>query len=158
SLVTAAAPASDWHRLGWMIVDPTDAFDGVVRTQALTPPDRRASHDGIARVQIRKVVTALDSDTSGHERSQMAAGVKSPLHDRQATGPDSSIGRSVVRWAIHLLRRRRYRSNTVRTWLSRISRALHIADPILSLEDLRDPPRLTAFIEAAMAYSAAIES
>jgi len=157
-LVTAAAPAADWHRLGWMIADPADASDSGVRKQMQTPPDRCTSYDRVARVQIRRVITALNSDTSGHERSQMAARLERLLHDRQATGPDSAIGRSVVRWAIYLLRRRRYRSNTVRTWLSRISRALHIADPILSLEDLRDPPRLTAFIEAAKASSAAIES
>ena len=157
-LVTAAAPASDWHRLGWMIADPANASDGGRRTQALTPLDRRTSYDRVARAQIGRVVTALNSDTSGHERSQMAARLERLLKDPQATGPDSAIGRSVVRWAIYLLRRRRYRPNTVRTWLSRISRALHAVDPISSLEDLRDPPRLTAFIEAAIASSAAIES
>jgi integrase len=157
-LVTAAAPASDWHRLGWMISDPADASDGGVRKQALTPPDRRTSYDRVAGVQIRRVVTVLNSDTSAHERSQMAARLERLLKDPQATGPDSAIARSVVRWAIHLLRRRRYRPNTVRTWLSRISRALHTVDPIPSLEDLRDPARLTAFIEAAIASSAAIES
>jgi len=157
-LVAAAAPASDWHRFGWMIADPANASDGAVRMQALTPADRRTSYDRVARVQIRRVVTALNSDTSVHERSQMAAVLERLLKDRQATGPDSAIGRSVVRWAIYLLRRRRYRPNTVRTWLSRISRALHTFDPIPSLEDLRDPPRLTAFIEAAFASSAAIES
>src|SRR5262249_16134310 len=80
------------------------------------------------------------------------------LKDSRPSGPESAIAQSIALWAIHLLRRRRYRPNTVRTWLSRISRALHTVDPILSLQDLRDPERLTAFIEAAMASSAAIES
>jgi integrase len=157
-LVTAAAPASDWHRLGWMIADPADVSDGGARKRALTPPDRRASDDRVAQVQIRRVVTALNSDTSGPERSQIAARLERLLKDPQPRDSDSAIARSIVRWAIHLLRRRRYRPNTVRTWLSRISRALHTVDPIPSLDDLRDPARLTAFIEKAIGSSVAIES
>jgi integrase len=162
-LVTSAAPASDWHRFGWTIAHPAGAYGGAVRTglqvtQPLQLRDRHTPHERATRVQIRRVVTALNSDSSGHERARMADTLERSLHPPEATGPESGIAESVVRWAIHLLRRRRYRANTVRTWLSRISRALDTVDSIPSLEGLRDPERLIAFVEGAIAFSVALES
>jgi site-specific recombinase XerD len=158
-VMTGTAVSADLRRLGWNLADdgPAARRDHPPQHAATATTGRSTAHTAI-RDRIASIVTALNRDLSMDDRHRSADDLQDLLEHPAQADPHRWIDTQVARWGVHLLRRRRYKSKTIRTWLSRSGRFLDALAPPLSSEDLQDPERLATALRRAIATSPAVES
>lgn len=110
------------------------------------------------RLECRKILTGLRGHTDRNTRRRMADELTRLLEDGHWLADVPAIGRAFSEWAAALLRARRIRPNTVRTWLGRIGHAVDSGVLTDALFEAATSTEVIAIVRGVLASSDATES
>jgi integrase len=157
-VVAGAAFSADLRRLGWNLAEDGPISPSDQSPQLAGTVTGRVTARSPVRERVGSIVTALNGDVSLDERHRLADDLEHLLGRPSERDRVAWIDAQVAAWAVHLLRARRYRPKTVRTWLSRAGRFLDALATPLSPDDLQDGDRLATALRLGISACRSAES
>jgi integrase len=158
-VIAVSVGAAEWRQSGWLVSDRLTA------QQKTTGGALDSSSAGVRRppplswrLACRKILAGLRGETDRNTRRRMADELERLPEDEHWLADLPVIGKVVCGWAVALLRSRRIRPNTVRTWLGRIGHAIDYGVLTDALFEATSPAEVIAVVREILVSSEGTES